>query len=66
MYVSISTDVELEVVVTAREYNGVDSDPHVRLREPSFEEMNECLAAVKVGDFKFVPDLDFPVEEVAR
>ena len=62
LYVSISTDIELEVVVTAREYNGIDSDPRVRLRQPTLEELQGCLADVKAGDFRFFKDLDFPEE----
>ena len=61
-YTSVSTDVELEIRVTAREFTGIDSDPRVRLRVPTLEELHGCLTDVKLGNFRFFQELDFPAE----
>jgi len=61
LYITHGPGIELEVTVVAREYNGIDSDPKVRLRQPTLEELHGCLDEVRGGDFRFVPDLNYPV-----
>lgn len=62
IFVTHAPHVELEIVVVARVYNGIDADPRVRLRQPSLEELYGCLETVRGGEFRFVPDLDYAVE----
>lgn len=65
-YVAITPDTEVEVVVTARDYNGVDSDPKVISRKPTFCELRRFQVALNRGDMRLVPHLDFPVQEMKR
>ena len=59
-YVEITPDTEVEIVVTARDYNGMDSDPKVIERMPSFSELLRYREALNRGDMRLVPHLDFP------
>ena len=69
LYLPIDADRELEITVRTREFNGIDSDPKVCVREPGIVELLMAVGQIrehttlraeqaKLVDFVLVPDLD--------
>ena len=49
-YLPLSVDVELEITVQTRFYNGIASDPKILVREPSVGEMRQLQEAMRKAE----------------
>ena len=61
IYIPLTADLELKLEITAREYNGIASDPRVRERQPTLSELSAAaLTLQNFRHFTLAPSLDFP------
>lgn len=68
LYLAIDVHRELEIVLRVREYNGIDSDPKVIVREPTFSEAMSLARHLPEPIFRSItatPDLDYPEANAA-
>lgn len=67
IYLPLAADTELELTCVVREYDGIDCDPGVELRQPTVAEMFAALDALRgrniLGRAQLEPTLDFPVRK---
>lgn len=64
LYIPLTADVEMQVSFTAREFDGIASDPHTRLRTPTLAEMMAAVRTIRQtrGDQIFPhPTLPYPL-----
>lgn len=62
VYLSLSADLEIEIRLTRRAYNGIASDPKVICGEPTASEVFAVAKALRGTNLKFstTPTLDYP------
>lgn len=62
VYLALSADLEIEIRLTRREFNGIASDPKVITGEPSASEVYAVAKALRGTNLKFslTPTLDYP------
>lgn len=51
IYYKLDAHREIEITLTLREYNGIDSDPDVITREPTFSEAMALLTRLQEKDY---------------
>ena len=56
----ISPDVELSISITARRFNGIDSDPKLLIAEPTGTELMEVLKNIRAASL--TPLLSYPIQ----
>jgi hypothetical protein len=62
LYLPLSPDVEIQVTITRRTYNGIDSDPRVVTGGAEVSDLAAVARALKAIETKFslTPTLDYP------
>jgi hypothetical protein len=60
LFLMISPDVELSISITARRFNGIDSDPKLLIAEPTGTELMEVLKNIRAASL--TPLLSYPIQ----
>jgi hypothetical protein len=60
LFLMVSPDVELSISITARRFNGIDTDPKLLIAEPTGTELMEALKNIRAASL--TPQLSYPIQ----
>lgn len=46
LFLQVDDNAEIRIEITRREYNGIETDPVIRRREPSLDDIRTAVAAM--------------------
>lgn len=65
LYYPLDPNAEIEITLRVREYNGIDNDPAVIVREPTFSEGMALAGKLPEKIFRHLTlETEFPYDEV--